>query len=353
MNKRYSELDSIRGLAALMVVLYHYTVRYNQIYGSSIEPAFHFSPGAYGVQLFFIVSGFVIFLTLDKTAHSVDFIVSRLSRLYPAYWISIILTFSVITIFSLPGREVNIQSALINLTMFQQWFNVSNVDGVYWTLAVELSFYFIMYFLFITQLTKRIEIISIIWLSVIIGSQFLEENSGMQIHWAIKLLFLLTYGNLFIAGIMFYKIMHGARSIHYVILLFSLSTEYYLHGEIALLVAAYFSLFLLFAQGNLKILSVKPLIFLGTISYSLYLIHQNIGYVIIQNLEANGLLNSVSIILVPLTISIAIASLIQIYIEKPSLTFVRSKWKESSLRKRLTKNYTNKLKLATPSVSVK
>lgn len=81
----------------------------------------------------------LFFLTLDKTVHTVDFVVSRFFRLYPAYWSAVIITFSVIYVFSLPGREVNIDSALINLTMIQTWLRVDNVDGVYWTLAVEQS----------------------------------------------------------------------------------------------------------------------------------------------------------------------------------------------------------------------
>jgi len=61
MKQRYYELDAIRGIAALMVVLFHYTVGYGQIYGYSIDPAFTFELGKYGVLLFFMVSGFVIF----------------------------------------------------------------------------------------------------------------------------------------------------------------------------------------------------------------------------------------------------------------------------------------------------
>ena len=157
---RYTELDALRGIAALMVVFFHYSVRYGQIYGYPVDTVFHFNIGQYGVQLFFIISGFVIFLTLDKTSFAVDFLVSRFSRLYPAYWIAITLTFLIVTIFSLPGREVSIKIAIINLTMFQKWLGVADVDGVYWTLAVELSFYFIMFLLFTTKQINRIDFIS-------------------------------------------------------------------------------------------------------------------------------------------------------------------------------------------------
>ena len=145
MNQRYSELDAIRGIAALMVVIFHYSIRYGELYGYAVAPAFGFEWGRYGVQLFFIVSGFVIFLTLDKKPHTADFIISRFSRLYPAYWVAVVITFSFVYFFPLPGREVDIKTAIINLTMVQQWVGVANVDGVYWTLSLELSFYFIFH----------------------------------------------------------------------------------------------------------------------------------------------------------------------------------------------------------------
>ena len=336
MKQRYSELDAIRGIAALMVVLYHYSARYGQIYDYSIEPAFNFELGKFGVQLFFIVSGFVIFLTLDRTVHAMDFIISRLSRLYPAYWFSVILTFTVVYFFTLPGREVGIKSAIVNLSMFQSWVGVPNVDGVYWTLAVELSFYLIMFVLFITKIIKKITLISIIWLCIIIFSEYLEVHENINIHRLIKLMLLLDYGNLFIAGIMFYKIMQENKISSYLVLVMSLVTELYLHGIVVLAVAIFFFIFILFVKGYLKLLSMKPLVFLGTISYSLYLIHQNIGYIVIQRLEENDLATPFSIIILPLLISISIASVMQIYIERPSLLVIRSKWKESNLRKHLT-----------------
>ncbi|VAX32652.1 hypothetical protein MNBD_NITROSPIRAE01-1127 [hydrothermal vent metagenome] len=337
MKQRYFELDAIRGIAALLVVLYHYTSRYGEIYDYAVDPAFRFDLGQHGVQLFFMVSGFVIFLTLDKTVHAADFIVSRLSRLYPAYWFSVALTFTVVSFFSLPGRAVDLQSAIINLTMFQKWFKVSNVDGVYWTLAVELSFYLILFVLFLIKQIKRIELISFLWLCGIIFSQYLELHRDVHIPGRIELMLLLKYGHLFIAGMMYYKIMHSKQVFHYFILLLALFAEYYLHGKVVILIAIYFAIFFLFVQGRLTALAVKPLIFLGSISYSLYLIHQNIGYVVIQKLEANHLANSISIIVVPTLVSITIASLMQMYIERPILLIVRARWNESALRQRLIK----------------
>jgi peptidoglycan/LPS O-acetylase OafA/YrhL len=80
---RLLELDVFRGLAALAVVLFHYTTVYERTYDHHDEMLFDFSLGHYGVQLFFIISGFVIFMTLNRTKSALDFVVSRFSRLYP------------------------------------------------------------------------------------------------------------------------------------------------------------------------------------------------------------------------------------------------------------------------------
>ena len=93
-NKRITELDALRGFAAACVVIYHFTHRYNDMFQHSFHVPHWLHYGNLGVQLFFIISGFVIFLTLNRTQKATDFIVSRLSRLYPAYWVAIALTFT-------------------------------------------------------------------------------------------------------------------------------------------------------------------------------------------------------------------------------------------------------------------
>lgn len=130
MKTRLSELDALRGIAALMVVIGHYTARYNDFY-TPISFPFKFEYGGYGVQLFFLISGFVIFLTLNKTRHPLEFVVSRFSRLYPAYWVAVLLTFTLISIFSLPDTITtpSTYDALVNLTMLQRWFRIGILMG--------------------------------------------------------------------------------------------------------------------------------------------------------------------------------------------------------------------------------
>ena len=76
---RLVELDALRGIAAVVVVLYHLTY-WNDAAGQAPFSVFW---GHYGVELFFIISGFVIFMTLAQARDLRAFAVSRVARLYP------------------------------------------------------------------------------------------------------------------------------------------------------------------------------------------------------------------------------------------------------------------------------
>src|SRR5689334_5092656 len=99
MSKRLLELDALRGIAVLGVMFFHYTTLYMSAYDPT-PTLFDFCFGQHGIHLFFIISGFVIYMTLEKSS-PMDFIVSRFSRLYPAYWAGILLTSLAINAFTL------------------------------------------------------------------------------------------------------------------------------------------------------------------------------------------------------------------------------------------------------------
>jgi peptidoglycan/LPS O-acetylase OafA/YrhL len=84
--RRLLELDALRGIAAIAVVCFHLGLSYQE------ESHKIFNLGVTGVDLFFIISGFVILMTLEKTKNWQDFIISRASRLYPVYWVCVSLT---------------------------------------------------------------------------------------------------------------------------------------------------------------------------------------------------------------------------------------------------------------------
>ena len=83
--KRLTNLDGLRGLAALAVLLYHYTSIFPRFWPEAEPTGFLVDFGGFGVHLFFIISGFVILMTLEKRGASRDFIIYRFIRLYPRY----------------------------------------------------------------------------------------------------------------------------------------------------------------------------------------------------------------------------------------------------------------------------
>ncbi|GAD90067.1 putative acyltransferase [Vibrio halioticoli NBRC 102217] len=329
---RLTELDALRGIAALAVVIFHYFARYNEIYGHENLFVEWSRIGSYGVHLFFIISGFVIFWTLSRTARPLDFLVSRFSRLYPAYWVSLIFTFSVVYIFSLPGREVSMSSALVNILMFQEYLNVAHVDGVYWTLTVELTFYFWIFLLYTSSLINKVEEI----FSFLVIVSMVHSLGIIFVPSILYKVFILKYIPFFIAGICFYKLVSDSGNLKTLIALalslFSIIPIY--SFEKFFYISFFYLLFYGAVSGRLKFLKAKPLVFFGGISYSLYLIHQNIGYVII-NKSYDLQLNPVVGIIVATTISILLAIFVTNVIEKPALRLLRNAYNKSDHMQRL------------------
>ncbi|MDM8083327.1 acyltransferase [Cellulomonas cellasea] len=145
---RLRVLDLLRFLAAGAVVLFHFTARDHHRWQGGL-PAEVFPElsqvtryGYLGVHLFFVISGFVI-LSSAWGRPVGSFAASRVSRLYPAFWAAVLLTATLRYLW--PSFEARSPAeVLVNLTMLQDLFGVPRVDGVYWTLWVELQFYLVV-----------------------------------------------------------------------------------------------------------------------------------------------------------------------------------------------------------------
>ncbi len=331
MKLRFAELDVLRGLACLATVLYHYTVTYPKFFYAPQPALFKFYWGHFGYHLFFMISGFVILMSLERTLKPLDFIVSRCSRLFPGYWAAIILTF-VVTNAAHFELAVSIKQALFNLTMLQEYLGVKKVDGVYWTLSVELAFYVLMFSVFIFKGLKYIEEWGLCWLILMalykigIATQLLDVPK-----WVITA-GLFKYGHLFVAGILFYNLKTKGHVFHrYCILGLCFGIQCLLNDPrpwANVVVGGYFIIFYLFVINALSWIVCKPLVFLGTIAYSLYLIHQYCGYVIINYLYVAKVANAWVVLIVPLALSIAAAALMTFAIEKPAMRLIRQKYRQ-------------------------
>ncbi|WP_334313449.1 acyltransferase family protein [Psychrosphaera algicola] len=274
-----------------------------------------------------MVSGFVIFWTLNRVNKPLDFIVSRVSRLYPAYWCAILITFLIVAFYGLTGREVSSIDALINILMFHGYLKVPHVDGVYWTLTVELTFYFWMFVFYLKSGLGKAELV----FSVLIGFSILHSIALIDIPKPIYTIFILKYLPFFTAGICFYKIINGINSFkrNVLVLLFSLLSTVAIYSFKHFLVfAVFYIVFYLALSGRMKFLTFRPFVFFGGISYSLYLIHQNIGYVIINKFYAMQW-EPLFAICSSFIFCIIMATLMSEFIEKPFLRYIRDSYNQS------------------------
>lgn len=326
---RLQELDALRGIAAGSVVLFHLTKRYFDDYGrpSGALPAFPFE-GMQGVFLFFVLSGFVISMTLERTRSGGAFVRSRFSRIYPAYWVSVAVTFAVVAALGLPGREVSLPTALFNLSMLQAFFGVDNVDFVYWSLAAELSFYAIAFALHARGwLWTHPHLVASVWLAYCAACAFAQHAFGFALPDAIGWLTLSAFAPLFIAGVMFYRLFTGRRPLQTYLVI---AAAFLLHNAINWqgrlqfpLTLATFAAFYLVAIGKLQRIAVRPLLWLGAISYPLYLVHDNVGMAVIRRLVALGVPYNLAL-LCTLSLVLLLATLIAVGVERPAMRVLRS-----------------------------
>ncbi|MFT2090390.1 acyltransferase family protein [Paraglaciecola sp. 2405UD69-4] len=327
-KSRLLELDGIRGIAALVVVFFHFLFQYNRIYEHEFLIPDFFKYGYYGVHLFFMVSGFVIFWSLSNCGRPFDFIWSRFSRLYPVYWSAVLFTFFFVSAFGLEGRESYWSDVIINFTMLQGFFGVPHVDGVYWTLTLELAFYFWMFIFLITGQLKRVEYWLVLWVGT--ATVLTYYKLGLTIPSFVSNFFLLKYIEMFVAGICFYKIWNKeAKFITYILIsltIIAVFAEY--PSDIATGLLVLYCLFYFSVTSRLTILSSKLFTYLGAISYSLYLIHQNVGYILLNYAYS---MNIPMIIAIPfiLLFCITVASLLNKFIEVPGSRYCRNIYKNS------------------------
>lgn len=330
-STRLVELDSLRGLAAVVVMLFHYTTKFDQLFGHNTPLPWYAPLGKFGVNLFFIISGFVIFMTLARTTKAMDFVVSRFSRLFPAFWTAVFVSFVLTHLLAVPGRTVSLETAVLNLMMIHGLFGIPDVDGVYWTLEIELIFYGLAFMLFATGQAVRVHWALIVLITLRLAIYLADAFAGIQVSWTLAHLLILPQIAWFACGIMIYRrITYANQSPVKDWLVVALATLQLAITDgpwVGALCAALTAVIWAAVTGRLKILQNAVLVWLGTISYTLYLLHENIGWGFILHLEKIGL---PSVLAVPLAILmvLALASLVTILVEKPAMAWIRSAYRQ-------------------------
>jgi len=279
---RQDNIDLLRAAAILLVVFYHYTTRLPAAYLQSEYVPFTFEWGRHGVDLFFIVSGFCIFMTMDSSRSLEHFWARRIARIQPAYVAGIIITFTIVSIAGLPGREVSPAIALSNMVWLNAIPNWPNVDHAYWTLIVELKFY-ILFGLICTALRGRH--VSAAWLGLCGVGLALQLLGGVPRQISSQLL-IGPAAPFFLVGLLAWEWrrlprLEVAAIAFWAIVFVMMSPRFTHHPATAPLMAL--AAFIVLQLKSLRV--PKAITMIGLVSYSFYLLHQNIGYVLIRSLD--------------------------------------------------------------------
>ena len=333
---RFLELDVLRGLAAVAVAASHYIYQHISVFENAPSSAFAvFIPGFptkyFGLvplYLFFMISGFVITWTLERSRTGGDFVFARFSRLFPSYWICVLVTGTAITVIPLPPswHGPTPTEWVVNLTMLQNFFRVAQIDGVYWSLGVELTFYAWAYVWrrYAADVSMRVLLGVAILLSV--GYGVFDPKSN-PVPWPIVTILILDHAHFFVAGILGYRIWSGvAVNRTDLVIMGGIVVAILERYPLPVAVAAIFAslLFLLTVTRRMSWIVSPPLVWLGAISYPLYLIHQNIGYIVLERLPFGPELN----ILATMAFILSLAAAIHYLIEGPAMRRLRA-WRKS------------------------
>lgn len=318
-GERFLELDALRGFAALAVVLFHYSGHVVRYFG---DFPFAFTAGRYGVQLFFVISGYVIFFTLERSRTMSQFAFSRFSRLYPAYWATLI---TLLAVDILSGkRPIWWGGFVVNSTMLQNFIGYPDLDIVFWSLAVELKFYILIALAAWLGLTRTISLTIAVWLAIgalvsVPGGVIPEAVAGL-----VSGLLIVQYSPYFAAGIVLRVIHVRGVQIRTMGLGVACVACAYLHGGVTDLLVAIVCIgsMALAVLGRLSWIVSPATIWLGAVSYPLYLIHRNIGYQVLFRLHDAGV---PSVISVPVVIAGALiaAAVLTFAIERPARDALR------------------------------
>ncbi|WP_261987096.1 acyltransferase family protein [Actinomadura sp. HBU206391] len=341
--ERMRELDLLRFVAALAVLLFHFTGFGGR--GAWPDPSREIFPvlgevtryGYLGVDLFFVISGFVILMSVwGRTAG--EFGVSRLVRLMPAYWAAVLLG-AVIYLSTGLGKGTP-GLVLPNMTMLQGGLGVDNVDSVFWTLWVELHFYVLIAILAAIGLTyRRCVTFMSVWLFLGLFAE--EANSKL-----LKVFVVPTWNAYFIAGMALFLIYRFGPTLllwGFVAVTWLLSMHWsawraghvfsgVTDGAVVAAVTGIFLVMILVATRKLTWLRWSGLTLLGALTYPLYLTHSQVALPLLDAIYPG--MNRWAALAAVLACSLLIAYAIHRLVERPAAAWLRTRLRQALARAR-------------------
>ena len=317
-DNRMEFLDTLRCIAVLSVICQHIGERFFPSFAYFTTHYFQF--GVFGVTLFFLCSGFIIPVSLQKKTSLSSFWIKRFFRLYPLYLVSLVLGLIGIKLGLYHHDFPNATELALQLTMLQKLIGAPLIIPSHWTLSLEMFFYISITALYLVKMLNKTLLLSI-------GSLTAALFIGVFLHSGYGLIF---YIATMFTGTVFYKYIKRDISLKAIfsVLVFAIGTivlitfynlygtndlsEYGARNFVPVLSAWIFAYIVFTLLTYLRrIEQPKFALFLGKISYSLYLM-QGIVLAVVP------FVNNVYITSLIITVSILVISTVTYYtIEKP------------------------------------
>ncbi|MDB6171236.1 MAG: putative acyltransferase [Chthoniobacteraceae bacterium] len=316
MVARFSTLDALRGIAALSVCWFHLTSG-NPAF---LPDGFLKTSGLYGwlgVEMFFVMSGFIIPFALHRSRYSLSdygiFLLKRVVRLDPPYLITIlaiiILGFVSTKVPGFQGSqfEFSFAQVFLHFGYINVFFGYPWLNPVFWTLAIELQYYLLVGLLF-PILAHRSVPVRTSTFGCLACLAFLVSPVHLLFHW----LFLFMLG---MAAFQFRVGLHKRKQFILWIILLGFGS-WAVNGGVIAGIAIATALIL----GLVDINFSAPWLFFGNVSYSLYLLHVPVGGRVI-NLSlrfVHTMPGKLVVLVVALGVSTGAAWLLYRYVERPA-----------------------------------
>jgi len=299
---RNRNIDVLRGILTIMIMFYHYTFRFSEIYGYETINFWSLKDwGSIGVGCFFIITGY--FLLPKNSIKNINFswLKRKILRLFPQFFLAISLTFILVRLIGLPGREVTFFQYLLNIPFINGFINTPYVDGAHWYLTYLIIFYFLIYL--VSYFSKKMDIFNIWPVRIILIVNLIFKI--IKIPFIYKIL-----GGDYLAFILIgicLKNNFKNNKVYFELFIYLLLIYFNFGMTIFGFILIFILIFIFFTNKKTNFSKNNLLYFIGEISYVVYLLHQNLGYLILFHLMELNNIGQYYLIYLLLTIVIIIA----------------------------------------------
>jgi peptidoglycan/LPS O-acetylase OafA/YrhL len=336
---RIVELDALRALAAINLMLFHFTYVYQVKFGFSSPLNFQYPFGKYGVQLFFMLSGFVNAMTLLRKREADSFLAARMIRILPSFYLLVGLNLVLLTLAPLSSEGgYSLAQVGANLTLMPNLLGFECLEPVTWTLQIELLFYVILMLLFLSGgMDRPFRPLMLYLLLCLIGGKVVlqmpvgNNDLSSEVILLMGSVMLFKYMPLFCIGLFLYLLKSDWDSKwKYLIGIGTSAIVFHLiddHGHNPAATVLLIGLLAMAAFGKVPVLRSPFFVFLSGISYSLYLSHNNLGCVLMHQLDRLGI-PPILCFAFAMAFSVLIAAAMTRYFERPMSGWLNAKWKK-------------------------